>query len=214
MGAQTCWSTNFAGGVQSNCVCANGNVLPAGQQTTGDCKDVVCNGEDSTRIADNLSDLPPFDNLCNAPTCSFNAVAGTPGYTLTGPDPTRELLATYNFVEDLKNCHRYRCRRDSSGAPGQNSIGSACNALVPLECDVYWVVDASDKPDQNTNGCTRENCNGGTFEEIVVPGRACHHSTDPTDQVPNQCNEDGLCCDVNDLNCEPWVIEAGLPSPD
>jgi hypothetical protein len=205
-----CLSWSCTGG---NCIqnyTANGTPLPSGQQITGDCQQLQCNGTGGTKsVADN-NDLPADDGQqCTSETCSNGSPAHPPralNYACTQNggaycDGTGSCVACNSANQcpppgpacKVAACTSHTCGSTNVAAgtplPAGQQVTGDCQLLV---CDGSGGTTSQDQNSDvpvDGNQCTDDVCTSGT-------------PSNPPSPPFSVCSQGGTACDGAG-NCVP-----------
>ena len=194
-------------------ICGFSNVadgMPAGAQTTGDCRQMVCNGNGSTRVAVDDTDTPEDNNPCTANVCTAG-VATNPALAAGATCPTGVCDGAGHCVACVRNsdcgvdtlCQTHACDAGHTCRVGNIQAGAPVGLQLAGDCHVQQcdgfgsvtsIPDDTDLPDDN-NPCTVDVCtNGAISHTSVASGTSCGGSS--------ICDGAGHCVQcVNNSDC-------------
>jgi cysteine-rich repeat protein len=178
-------------------------------QTTGDCKNIVCDGDGATEFVVNDMDLPDDVNECTADSCSG-------GDAVYSPIPDK-MLPCYEGPAGTENvgiCSGGLRACDAQGNPSPTCVGQ----VLPAEetCELVLV-------DENCNGVVNESGpEGGTCscgDGVLSPGVAegcedgnlnggdgCSPICSPLQVAQLAVNGATTCVRINDGSVKCWGI--------
>ncbi|MEM1034700.1 MAG: hypothetical protein AAGN82_30450, partial [Myxococcota bacterium] len=208
--------TSFAcnGGTCDVIQTSAGTPLPSGQQASGDCQQLVCNGNGGTTSVVDAVDIPPSDgNPCTSEACSMGSPQFPPvpvnspcpaGFCDSGGscgecnEPSQ--CANQGAICEQATCTGQMCglepKPGGSLAPGPSQMPGDCSVL---ECDGNGsdvsVPDPADTPDDN-NDCTQNLCQGGMpVHPPAMAGTTCG--------TAGQCDGSGACVNATKSDGDP-----------
>jgi hypothetical protein len=179
-----------------NGVCGVDNVAdgtPAGAQTAGDCRQMVCDGHGSTRTAVDDTDAHDDGNPCTANVCTAGVVSN-PALAAGAACPTGVCDGSGHCVTCVRNsdcgvdtlCMVFGCDASHTCRPGNVEAGSPVGLQVVGDCHVQQcdgfgsvtaIPDDTDVPDDN-NPCTTDTCTNGAISHTpVASGASCGGSS-------------------------------------
>lgn len=161
-------------------------------QTTGDCKQAVCDGSGGTTTMNNDGDLPADDgNACTTEACLQgnpvyeNVPAGTScgnGLLCDGDGACVQCLSAANCPTSANECEAPAC---TAGFCGFTSLpaGTSLATQTPGDCQqnvcdgdggTTMMPNDSDVPADDGNPCTQSACHQGTPAQDFLPtGTSC-----------------------------------------
>ena len=190
---------------------------PLGEQITGDCQRVVCDGAGGTTTMADDTDLPDDDgNACTEPICSSgapgfsNSAANTAcdsngGAVCDGAGACVQCTTASQCPDTDTECQVRSCEEGTCGVIDVDH-GTALSVQVVGDCQEVQCDGAGgtqavpDDRDVNVDGtsCTLDQCNTGTpSNPPVSAGTQCN------DNGGSQCDGEGRC--VNSPPTQPIV---------
>ncbi len=147
---------------------------PVATQTTGDCKQNVCDGSGNV-ISQNTNDPPPDDgNQCTSQACSN----GTPVFPAV-PVDTACNQGGGSFCSAAGQC--VACTQAAQCPAGNECKTATCSANT---CGFSFVPNGSLTPTQTTGDCQVNQCDGaGNVVQAVSNGDAPNDNNDCTGNV-------------------------------
>jgi len=173
---------------------AEGTPLGPARQTSGDCRQIVCNGAGRARIEEDTSDVEDDKNPCTRDECKAFAAEHTPlafAPCFTGPPGTLDVGLCAAGVQQCE-----------AGAP----LGPCVNQIVPApeKCDGAWNdEDCDGEVNEGGEGCT---CAPGSTAVCPYPGPA------GTEGV-GECRAGEKTCDASGASYGPCAGE-WIPAPE
>jgi len=209
-----------------NFLCGLDNVAdgtPAGTQTTGDCRQTVCNGAGSTRVAADDTDTPEDNNPCTANVCNAGNASNPPLAAGTAC-PTGVCDGQGHCVTCVRNsdcgvdtiCQTHACDAAHSCRLGNVEAGSPVGLQVIGDCHVQQcdgagtptsLPDDTDLP-VDGNPCTLDVCSNGAQSNPFVPAGTSCGTGSVCDGAGHcvQCTTNGDC--GTDTACQTHVCGA------
>ncbi len=198
----------------ANLVCGFDNVadgIAAGTQAAGDCRQTVCDGAGSTRVAVDNTDVPEDNNPCTSNVCTAG-VASNPPLAAGTACPTGVCDGQRHCVACVRNsdcgldtlCQTRACDADHTCRIGNVAAGSPVGLQIVGDCHVQQcdgaglptaVPDDTDLPDDG-NPCTLEACNGGVSSHPPVAAGTPVGTQTAGDCSVVQCDGNGAVATV------------------
>ncbi|MEZ4221462.1 MAG: hypothetical protein R3B13_11095 [Polyangiaceae bacterium] len=179
-----CWTPACKLGacVQNNVT--SGTPLPAGQQTAGDCRVLVCNGSGSSTSQADPTDLPDDNNPCTDDTC-------------VGTSPSHPKLPAGTPCGNGQSCTSSGtcCAPTTCAAAGKTCGSMSDGCGTTLNCGT---CASGDTCSGNVCGC-QNGFKGGSETDVDCGGLACGKCATglkclaSSDCVSGNC-VDGVCC--------------------
>jgi hypothetical protein len=172
---------------------------PVSAQATGDCQQVVCDGDGATKSEADDSDLPVDGKECTGDTCS-SGVPSNPALALDAPCGAAGAL----YCDGAGAC--VGCTADAECGAPTTCATPRCTKGV---CGVDFVAPGTPVAQQTTGDCQEVQCDGvgGTksvalLTDVVDDGNACTTDlcvggapTHPNAPSGTPCTSGGLRCD-------------------
>jgi hypothetical protein len=173
--------------------------LPAAQQTTGDCKSLVCDGAGNTVNIANTADLPPATSQCTTPTCTGGTPSNPPKATGTACAENGGIVC--NATGQCVACNGPTdCPMPSSSCLTRTCTTSMCGTQPVQSGSVCGLASC-------TNGVANAapTCDG-TGNCITQGTTMCAPYACGASQCLNSCTQDGDCtspatCDTGISKC-------------
>jgi hypothetical protein len=166
-----------------------GDGTPAGAQTTGDCRQMVCDGRGATRTAVDDTDVHDDGNPCTANVCNAG-MASNPPLAAGSPCPMGVCDGLGHCIVCERNsdcgvdtlCVVHACDAAHTCRVGNVEPGSPVGLQVAGDCHVQQcdgqgsptsIPDDTDLPDDG-NPCTVDICTNGAISHTpVAAGTSC-----------------------------------------
>ncbi|MBL9025635.1 MAG: hypothetical protein JNL21_25800 [Myxococcales bacterium] len=143
---------------------------PTSNQTPGDCKTSVCDGDGQVDIAPDDADIEADDEDCTVDTCADGSPVHTPvteGSPCTGPFNAKVCNAVGVCVEciDGSDCLSGSCTQEFTCAPASCNDGIENNGESDIDCGGNQCPKCLEGDDCNSpNDCLGGICSGGTCQ--------------------------------------------------